>query len=382
MNTPNKASTPEAVTLPSSWVAPCKSPATALLTNHYADVDVYCTGELDGATYVAHSGRGEHKGQLCVTVERDDAPMPLTIAYKNPLQFLATTAGVPLATRVDLVNLTSGGVIGGGEMTVPPCHGHVYAVVRVKVSGMPRLHPDVVAEVISSAAITHSEAWLGSCQSTLPLVLNTEYGEIQLGYCDIEDVTNAEEISGVLIDELDVQGQVAHEQWYDQSLNKIPSATGEPVRAFVESLAESPGRFGVFPFVDKALPTTIQELPALILDAIPTELTREHVLEIFSSVTNRPPDEYADWSVERLAQAMFDDSGVLFDSVAIVPESAFEMVRVISASENEILNSGLRFNPDLRPCSHFAAVLKTVAAKIIQFPAADARKHCDDEEFR
>lgn len=97
-------------------------------------------------------------------------------------------------------------------------HVHVYAVVRVKVIGVKGENPRKIGDSIADAVSADPREWLQPVYGSVRTKDGASY--------DIEAVEFAEEVSWVLVDELDDNGDVAREHHFDARMEPMESLNG------------------------------------------------------------------------------------------------------------------------------------------------------------
>ena len=109
---------------------------------------------------------------------------------------------------------------------------HVYAVVRVKVIGTNlSSSPKQIAEAVSDAVCANPTEWLRPAFGTV----STEAGD----RLDIETVEFAEDISGVLIDEIDpCSGRIVTEHLFDWDCKPMTGLSEFRTRREADLVAE------------------------------------------------------------------------------------------------------------------------------------------------
>lgn len=109
---------------------------------------------------------------------------------------------------------------------------HVYAVVRVKVIGTNlSSSPKQIAEAVSDAVCANPTEWLRPAFGTV----STEAGD----RLDIETVEFAEDISGVLIDEIDPRsGRIVTEHLFDWDCKPMTGLSEFRTRREADLVAE------------------------------------------------------------------------------------------------------------------------------------------------
>lgn len=118
---------------------------------------------------------------------------------------------------------TSPGPDGAHSSSNPPqkrFDAHVYAVVRVKVTGAGAISddPEVVAEVVANAVSANSSSWMRAVPGRV---------QTPVGLLDVETVEFAEDVEAVLVDEI-VQGADGREE----TVEHLFDHTGEPLRPY------------------------------------------------------------------------------------------------------------------------------------------------------
>lgn len=120
---------------------------------------------------------------------------------------------------------------------------------------------------------------------------------------------------------------------------------------------------------------TLIEHPVIQVPAGTTELSTDQVREIFLSFFGDysdeiiTPEECADWSKEKIGQAMWDVHCLMMNKVALILPEHEEVITLMGDTLAD------QFGDDsstYAACGTFAALLKALSVTIVDFPTSDS----------
>lgn len=225
---------------------------------------------------------------------------------------------------------------------------HVYATVRVTLECAPEtaLSPQQVARLTADAVSTEPDQWLRGTLGTLKV--NGVAHPVEL-------VVYADEITRVVVDELDLNDDsvVIKEHDFDAS-----------------ALDDDEDGLDLYPFYSDET-TTLWDTPALTgvsvrLEEMTTDMLRDFYFD--NTDTDVTREELSEWSRAKLAQAMWDDLGLILNRAALIPRH----YRTELATLGRALVSTMGGDSSTyRACKLFNDRLAEIAVKVIPFPGPD-----------
>ena len=235
-------------------------------------------------------------------------------------------------------------------MTTKLYQTHVYATVRITLECAPEtaLSPHQVACLTADAVSTEPEQWLRSTLGAL---------KVNGVARSVESVVFADEITHVVVDELDLNDDCAVIEGHD-----FDAAT----------LNGDEDGLDLYPFCDDET-ATLWDTPALTGVSVRLkEMTDDMLRDFYFDNTNThvTRKELSEWSRARVAQAVWVDLCLILNRAALVPRH----YRTELATLGRVLASTMKDDSSTyQACKLFNDYLTEIAIKIIPFPEADLK---------